>query len=143
MKLISINLYLKIIFIVIVFFGCTATNPNYNTWDYQEYIAVDYKNTQDWREAEDILAKLDTPEKVAVWMSKNFKFYDFGFRMRNYGRIETMRSLREAVPPPSRFVTVGGATCITAANFARIALEKSGYDAIILRLHNGNLKSAI
>ncbi|MBW2633333.1 MAG: hypothetical protein JRE14_04265 [Deltaproteobacteria bacterium] len=53
-----------------------------------------------------------------------------------------MRFLTEAVPPPSRFIKSGGATCFSAANFARIGLEKAGYDAILLRLHNGKLKAA-
>lgn len=128
--------------IITALIGCAKTNLNNNAWDYNEYIKSDYQNTPDWRDAESILSELDTPEKIAVWMSKNFKFYDIEFRRRNYRHLDNLQFLNEAVPPPSRFIKTGGATCFSAANFARIALEKAGYDAILLRLHNGNLKAA-
>ena len=142
MKIISTFITVSCLLSITVLIGCAPTNPNSNAWDYNEYIKSDYQNTPDWREAEAILSELDTPEKVAVYLSNNFNFYDIEFRRRNYSRLDDMRFLKEAVPPPSRLIKTGGATCITAANFARIALEKAGYDVILLRLHNGNIKAA-
>jgi len=77
MHIISTNQIIKILLFVITFVGCA-------TYDYNDYIKSDYKNTPDWREADVILSELDTPEKIAVWMSNHFKFYDIGFRRRNY-----------------------------------------------------------
>ncbi len=122
--------------------GCSTTNPNSTSWDYNEYMATDYQNTPDWIETEKVLSEIDTPEKVAFYMGKRFRYYDTSFRLRNYRKIDDMQFLNEAIPPPSRFVNSGGITCITAANFARIALEKHEYNVFVLRMHTGNLSRA-
>ena len=133
---------IKIGFLLIILIGCSTTNPNYNSWDYNEYINTDFQTTQEWQEADSILGVLDTPQKVADYLCKNYWFYDINFRLRNGRKIDPMRFTAEAVPPPSRLIKTHGATCITTANFSRIALEKAGYEAEVMRIHLGDIKKA-
>lgn len=127
---------------VSLLFSCSTTNPNYNTWNYNEYINTDYQSTPEWQETDSILDQLNTPQKVADYLCKNYWFYDYEFRKRNGLNVDKMISLAEAVPPPSRLIKTHGATCITTANFSRIALAKAGHEAEVMRIHLGDIKKA-
>ena len=140
--IISKSMTISMLLIISVLVGCATTNPNTLAWDYNEYIKTDYKNTPEWQEADSILYELNTPQKVADYLCENYWFYDYDFRKRNGLNIDKMRFLAEVVPPPSRLINTHGATCITTANFARIALEKAGYEVDVMRMHLGDIKTA-
>ena len=145
---ISIGQIFKYIFMCLIFCSVIINCTTYHQIDRKnyekEYFEQHPKGSPGWMKTERILAELDSPQKVADWLCKNYWDYDYNHRSRDYRILQGRNQLTMAdfTRPPYFLVKNHIEGCIGTANFARIALEKAGWNVDTYRICRGHIKNA-
>lgn len=106
-----------VLFLISILLSCSAASK----------FTVDQKS-----EFEQVMAQLNTPEKVNDWLVKNF-YFDYELQKSLSGVKRTEREFwRDCIQLPIETYYSRRGVCYDAANFAACALSKAGYKVVTL-----------